>query len=277
MLNNSPALQNLLKIHGISFDVGKRLAKKIVSKYTSIHDYGYLEVCYGGNCYVTHLKIDEDFLRDELNYNWKRIFLSGGHEGREELFNHLIFLMGDDLDFTYDFSVFFIINFLCPEIYDVYYKPMESDNINESMGKNKKYEIKKEDLKKLLYHYTVDMGYDKESAIEDLKDLIRWFNGLPNKIKLYRLLYLNNRNEINYDELGIHYSKNKRDLIDNHYNKGSIYGDMGDEAFLITVESPKNKIDFIETLTNNILFPNEHEITLEDKGRGVEFVKVEKL
>ena len=36
MLNNSPALQNLLKRHGISFDVGKRLAKKIVSKYTPI-------------------------------------------------------------------------------------------------------------------------------------------------------------------------------------------------------------------------------------------------
>jgi hypothetical protein len=30
--------------------------------------------------------------------------------------------MGDDLDFSYDFSVFFIINFLCPEIYDVYYQ-----------------------------------------------------------------------------------------------------------------------------------------------------------
>jgi hypothetical protein len=264
MLNNSPALQNLLKRHGISFDVGKRLSKKIVSKYTSIDDYGYIEVCYGGDCYETHLKVDEDFLRDELNYNWKRIILSGGDE---KLYNHLIFLMGDDLDFSYDFSVFFIINFLCPEIYDVYYKPMESDNINESMGRNKKYEITKEDLKKLLYHYTVDMGYHKESAIEDLKDLIRWFNSLPNKIKLYRLLYLNDDSEINYDELGSHYSDNKRDLIDNHYNKGSIYGDI----------APKNKIDFIETLTNNILFPNEQEITLEDKGRGVDFIKVEKL
>ena len=38
-----------------------------------------------------------------------------------------------------------------------------------------------------------------------------------------------------------------------------------------------HKIDFIETLTNNILFPNEQEITLEDKGRGVDFIKVEKL
>lgn len=381
MLNNSPEFEKLLEKHNINFDVGRKLSKKIINKYTSVDKYGYLEVCYGGNCYETNLVIDEDFLRDELNYNWKRISYSGG------VFDYLISLMGEELGFSYDFSIFFIANFLCPEIYDVYYKPMESDNINESIrnykdneniqkkylehiyndlikntkwrdasysnidlyngkckniqiwinwasggpsfngipdciqnyltdvwgltyeeieslfwgrydkhiinmrlqrrdppsninesiDKNKKYEITKEDLKKLLYHYTVDMGYDKESAIEDLKDLIRWFNSLPNKIKLYRLLYLNDRNEINYDELGTHYSNNKRDLIDNHYNKGSIYGDMGEEAFLITVESPKNKIDFIETLTNNILFPNEHEITLEDKGRGVEFVKVEKL
>lgn len=271
MLNNSPALQNLLKIHGISFDVGKRLAKKIVSKYTSIDDYGDLEVCYGGNCYETHLTIDKDYLRDDLHNTWYEIHRRAG------VVSNLLNLMEDELSFEYDFSVFFTVNFLCPEIYEVYYKPLESDNINESMGRNKKYEITKEDLKKLLYHYTVDMGYDKESAIEDLKDLIRWFNSLPNKIKLYRLLYLNDENDINYDELGSHYSNNKRNLIDNHYNRGSIYGDMGEEAYLITVEVPKNKIDFIETLTNNILFPNEQEITLEDKGRGVEFIKVEKL
>ncbi len=271
MLNNSPKLAKLLEKHNISFDVGRRLSKKIINKYTSVDKYGYLEICYGGNCYTTHLAVDEDFLRDELNYDWKRIGYSDG------IFDHLIFLLGDDLDFPYDFSVFFIVSFLYPEIYDLYYKPMESDNLTESMGRNKKYKITKEDLKKLLYHYTIDMGYDKESAIEDLKDLIGWFNTLPNKIKLYRLLYLSDMNEINYDELGSHYSNNKRDLIDNHYNRGSIYGGMGEEAFLITVEVPKNKIDFIETLTNNILFPNEQEITLKDKGRGVEFINLEKL
>jgi len=271
MLNNSPLFEKLLEIHNISFDAGKKLSKKIISRYTSIDKYGELAISFADKFYETPITIDKNFLRDELRYKWSRL---GNYDN---LFGDLIDLMIDELGFEYDFSVFFIFNFLFPEIYDVYFKPMESNNINESIDRNKKYEITKEDLKKLLYHYTVDMGYDKESAIEDLKDLIRWFNSLPNKIKLYRLLYLNDENEINYDELGSHYSNNKRDLIDNHYNRGSIYGDMGEVVFLITVETSKDKINFIETLTNNILFPNEQEITLEDKGRGVDFIKVEKL
>ena len=271
MLNNSPKLAKLLKKHNISFDVGRRLAKKIVNIYTNVDEEGYLNICWAGKCDITDVWVDKDFLIDELNYNWKKLSQGKG------LYDPFLDLMVEELGFDYDFSLIVFINFVLPEIYEVYFKPLESDNINESMDRNKKYEITKEDLKKLLYHYTVDMGYDKESAIEDLKDLIRWFKSLPNKIKLYRLLYLNDENEINYDELGSHYSNNKRDLIDNHYNRGSIYGDMGEEAFLITVEVPKNKIDFIETLTNNILFPNEQEITLKDKGRSVEFINVEKL
>jgi len=262
--------EEVLDKYGINIDSSYRLAKKIVNRYTTVDEEGYLNICWAGKCAITDVWVDKDFLIDELNYNWKKL-------AHKDLSNYFLDIMVDELGFDSDFSLIVFANFVLPEIYDVYFKPLKPDYINESMNRNKKYEITKEDLKKLLYHYTVDMGYDKESAIEDLKDLIRWFNSLPNKIKLYRLLYLNDENEINYDELGSHYSNNKRDLINNHYNRGSIYGDMGEVVFLITVEASKDKIDFIETLTNNILFPNEQEITLEDKGRGVEFIKVEKL
>jgi len=371
--------EEVLDKYGINIDSSYRLAKKIVNRYTTVDEEGYLNICWSGKCAITDVWVDKDFLIDELNYNWKKLV-------HKDLYNYFLDIMVDELGFDSDFSLIVFANFVLPEIYDVYFKPLEPDYINESfrnhidneekqkkyldyiyndlikntkwrdasfrdidlydgkckslqvginwstnppsynyiplclqnyltntwgltyeevkelfwgrydkhvinmklirhqpynliesMDRNKKYEITKEDLKKLLYHYTVDMGYHKESAIEDLKDLIRWFNSLPNKIKLYRLLYLNDKNEINYDELGSHYSNNKRSLIVNHYNRGSIYGDMGEEAFLITVVAPKNKIDFIETITNNILFPNEQEITLEDKGRGVDFIKVEKL
>ena len=372
--------EEVLDKYGINIDSSNRLSKKIVNRYTTVDEGGYLNICWAGKCHDTDVWVDKDFLIDELNYNWNKLARDNG------LYDPFLDLMVEELGFDYDFSLIVFVNFVLPEIYDVYFKPLGPDYINESfrnlidneekqkkyldhiyndlikntkwrdasfrdidlydgkckslqvginwstkppsfsyipvclqnyltntwgltyeevkelfwgrydkhvinmklirhqpynliesMDRNKKYEITKEDLKKLLYHYTVDMGYDKESAIEDLKDLIRWFNSLPNKIKLYRLLYLNDKNEINYDELGSHYSNNKRSLIVNHYNRGSIYGDMGEEAFLITVVAPKNKIDFIETITNNILFPNEQEITLEDKGRGVDFIKVEKL
>ena len=232
--------EEVLDKHGINIDSSYRLAKKIVNRYTTVDEKGYLNICWAGECHETDVWVDKNFLINELNYNWKKL----AHRG---LYHYFLDVMVDELGFDTDFSLIVFANFVIPEIYDVYFKPLEPDYINESMDRNKKYEITKEDLKKLLYHYTVDMGYDKGSAIEDLKDLIRWFKSLPNKIKLYRLLYLNDENVINYDELGSHYSNNKRDLIDNHYNRGSIYGDMGEEAFLITVEAPKNKIDFIDS------------------------------
>jgi hypothetical protein len=149
--------------------------------------------------------------------------------------------------------------------------------VNESEDRKIKYKLSKEETKKLLSHFTLDMGYDKESAIEGLNHLVKWFNELPNNVKLYRLLYLDDESDIDYNELGYHYSNNKRELVNNHYNRGSIYGDMGEYPYLVTVESPKYEIDFLETITNNILFPNEQEITLKNKGRGVKFINVTKL
>ena len=77
--------------------------------------------------------------------------------------------------------------------------------------------------------------------------------------------------------MGSHYSQDRTDLINNHYDRGSIYGDMGEHAYLITVKVPKSEVDVMETLNNNILYPHEKEITLKDKGRGAQYLDVEKI
>ena len=100
---------------------------------------------------------------------------------------------------------------------------------------------------------------------------------LPEELFLYRVLYLDDENQINYDELGSHYSQDRTDLINNHYNRGTIYGDMGEHAYLITVKVPKSEVDVMETLNNNILYPHEKEITLKDKGRGAKYLDIEKI
>ena len=41
--------------------------------------------------------------------------------------------------------------------------------------------------------------------------------------------------------------------------------------------SPKNLVDVNETIANRILYPNEQEITLKNKGRGVEVISVKKI
>jgi len=176
-----------------------------------------------------------------------------------------------------DKEVLFLIGAYKDFLWETLEKINSHKEINESEDRKIKYKLSKKDTKKLLSHFILDMGYDKESAIEDLNHLVKWFNELPNNVKLYRLLYLDDESDIDYNELGYHYSNNKRELVNNHYNRGSIYGDMGEYPYLVTVESPKHELDFLETIKNNILYPHEQEITLKNKGRGVKVMGITKL
>ena len=126
----------------------------------------------------------------------------------------------------------------------------------------------------LMYDAYKQMGLSNEWAIEDLQSLLEWLNGLPNIITLYRLLYIDEDKEINKEELGDHYSTDKKELLYNHHNKGSIYGGHWGDPVLLTVKIKKDQIDIFNTLHNNILYPHEQEITLKNKGKGSELMDV---
>tara|TARA_R110002110_G_scaffold61995_3_gene173490 strand:- start:112 stop:561 length:450 start_codon:yes stop_codon:yes gene_type:complete len=130
------------------------------------------------------------------------------------------------------------------------------------------------DETEFMYDAYNEMGLSKEWGIEDLESLLEWLNGLPEVITLYRLLYLNEGDEINKEELGDHYSDNKKELLYNHHNKGSIYGDYGENSILVTVKVNKDQIDIFNTLHNNIMYPHEQEITLKDKGKGTQLIDI---
>ena len=129
----------------------------------------------------------------------------------------------------------------------------------------------------LMYDAYKQMGLSNEWAIEDLQSLLEWLNGLPDIITLYRLLYIEDNKSLNKEELGDHYSDNKKELLYNHHNKGSIYGDYGDNTILLTVKIKKDQIDIFNTLHNNIMYPHEQEITLKEKGKGTELIDIEKI
>ena len=137
-------------------------------------------------------------------------------------------------------------------------------------------DFSKEQIKSLLRSFG-EMDTPEEIASEELGNLIEWVKDLPEVLFLYRVLYLDDENQINYDELGSHYSQDRTELINNHYTRSSIYGDMGEHAYLMTVKVPKSEVDVMETLNNNILYPHEKEITLKDKGRGAQYLDVEKI
>ena len=127
--------------------------------------------------------------------------------------------------------------------------------------------------KKYLLNKLEEMGFDEESAIQELKDLIEYIQDLPKTIKLYRIISADEVKNINLKFPGSHYSMNKKNLLDSHtYLTGS-----GEKLFIIKVKASKDLIDIPETLANNILYPNEQEITLKNKGKDVDIIYIREV
>ena len=127
--------------------------------------------------------------------------------------------------------------------------------------------------KQLLLNYLYQMDYNREDAIEELKNLLRYVKSLPPFLTLYRIVRVDDESDIDKDSLGSHYSTNKKELINNN-----TYADgYSEKRYLIKVKSPRELVDINQTLANNILYPNENEITLKNKGKGVKILSVTEL
>lgn len=127
--------------------------------------------------------------------------------------------------------------------------------------------------KQLLLNYLYSMDYDKEDAIETLKGLLKYIKTLPPFLTLYRIIRVDDKSDIDINELGSHYSTNKKDLISSH----SYADGYGEKKFLIKVKVSRDMVDINQTLANNILYPNENEITLKNKGKGVKILSIKEI
>jgi hypothetical protein len=127
--------------------------------------------------------------------------------------------------------------------------------------------------KKRLISLLKTMDITGEDAKSELEDIVSYVKELPEELKLYRILSVDSKDDINKEELGSHYSTDRKNLLSSHdYVTGS-----GEEYYLVTVKVKKSMVDVMETLENNILYPNEKEITLKNKGKGVEIISTKKI
>ncbi len=127
--------------------------------------------------------------------------------------------------------------------------------------------------KKRLISLLKTMDITGEDAKSELENIVSYVKELPEELKLYRILSVDSKDDINQEELGSHYSTDKKNLLSSHdYVTGS-----GEEYYLVTVKAKKSMVDVMETLENNILYPNEKEITLKKKGKGVEITSIKKI
>lgn len=127
--------------------------------------------------------------------------------------------------------------------------------------------------RKSLLHDLQVMDYDYDDAVEILNHHIEWIESLPNELKLYRIIYIDDESEINMKQPGKHYSIDYENLMMYH----EFVTGYGEKKFLITVLANKSMIDVQDTISNNILYPNEMEITLKQNGRGAKIIKIEEL
>jgi hypothetical protein len=127
--------------------------------------------------------------------------------------------------------------------------------------------------KKLMLNTLKDMGFDEEDAQFELDSLVGYVKNLPNPVKLFRIVVIDDENDINTTYPGSHYSTSQKDLIHSH----SYLTGYGDKYFLMVVSADKSLIDVNSTIHNNILYPNENEVTLKNRGRGVEILSIKKI
>jgi len=127
--------------------------------------------------------------------------------------------------------------------------------------------------RKSLLHDLQMMDFDFDDAQEELEYHIEWFKSLPKELKLYRVIYADSEEDINVKEPGKHYSMDKSNLTGSH----SYVSGYGDNKYLLTVIANKSLVDPQSTISNNILYPNEKEITLKRNGKGAKVINIKEL
>ena len=127
--------------------------------------------------------------------------------------------------------------------------------------------------KKTLISTLKSMDYSEKEAKNELKYHLNRVKSLPETLTGYRILVVNDKKDINLDEIGSHFSENKVELLSNH----SFCTGCGEKYYLITAKIPKKEVDLQEMIKNNILYPNELEITVKNKGKNVKIVKIQEI
>jgi hypothetical protein len=148
----------------------------------------------------------------------------------------------------------------------------EVPNENESLNEN--YVRFTDNNESELIEDLMSMGLDRETAINELGEIVSLYERLPNTLTLYRLIFSNSEEEIDKQYPGYHYTRKKSDLLENHYFQSYRDSSQGENGYIIKVKIQKQMIDFYESIKNNILYPGEKEITLKDKGFGAKIIEI---
>lgn len=130
-----------------------------------------------------------------------------------------------------------------------------------------------------IFEFFGTEGYnDEEEAFEDFKEKLNFYKSMPDPVKLYRVVGVKNKKMIKTDNLGEHWTPYEWNLDgDMLMSIGYELWDDDTKPFVIEAMVPLLEIDVMQTIVQNLNFPNEHEINLKNKGNGAKMIKSYKL
>ena len=152
-------------------------------------------------------------------------------------------------------------------------KNVKPEKLDEGYLIKESYVRLTEDNTDNLLGYLYEMGFENDDAMYELNNITDFYDNLPETLTLYRIVFADSEDEIDTQYPGNHYSMNKKNLMDSHY--GSLRdSSYGENPYMIKVKVQKQLIDFYESIKNNILYPNEQEVTLKNKGFGADIIEI---
>ena len=119
---------------------------------------------------------------------------------------------------------------------------------------------------------------DEGEAFKETKERVEFYKKLPNPSIMYRAVGVKDKKMIDIENIGEHVTPYKWAIDgDMLLMIGSENWDSDVVPYIMELSVPLSEIDIIQTIIQNLSFPNEHEINLKNKGKGVKFVKAYKL
>jgi len=119
---------------------------------------------------------------------------------------------------------------------------------------------------------------DEDEAFNELKERIDFYKTLPNPSIMYRVVGVKDSKLIKIDDIGEHVTPYKW-AIDTDMLLGIGSENWEDDTipYIMELSVPLSEINIIQTIIQNLTYPNEHEINLKNKGNGTKFIKAYKL
>jgi len=132
------------------------------------------------------------------------------------------------------------------------------------------------DISKLLNHLENDLKIEINNFdyfIKNAYEILEEINMLPNKLELYRVIFLYKITDFDDTNLGNFWSNFEVDdyIIDKMISESPITDIDNKEPYIITAFYNKNDIDYYNTITNRFLFPDEEEINIKDNTKEISY------